>query len=208
MSCPREQVVYHEKQVRQLCAVHALNNLFQDKNAFSKYDLDNICNNLSPEYWINPHRSVLGLGNYDINVIMSALQSRGYEMIWFDKRKDPSCLNLQNITGFILNVPSDYKLGFVTIPLKRRHWIAVKLLHGVYYNLDSKLDFPIPIGTNEELLSFIRNELDSQDKELFIVVSSNVEKAQSWLKENSNYTNKLVDSTSRDAEEITLNDID
>jgi len=42
---------------------------------------------LSPDAWINPHRSLLGIGNYDINVIMVALQSRGYETVWFDKRK-------------------------------------------------------------------------------------------------------------------------
>lgn len=79
--------VYHEKQVRELCALHALNNLFQEKGAFSKNELDSICYNLSPENWINPHKSVLGLGNYDVNVIMRALQIRNYEMIWFDKRK-------------------------------------------------------------------------------------------------------------------------
>ena len=35
--------IYHEKQARELCALHALNNLFQDDRAFSKNDLDNIC---------------------------------------------------------------------------------------------------------------------------------------------------------------------
>ncbi len=34
--------VYHEKQVKELCAVHALNNLFQE-NFFSKTILDDIC---------------------------------------------------------------------------------------------------------------------------------------------------------------------
>lgn len=108
--------IYHERQMRELCALHALNNLFQGwlysvfaqqyvrANAFSlslslsrwrraasgsfvKSELDEICEQLSPCEWINPHRSVLGLGNYDINVIMTALQTKGYEAIWFDKRK-------------------------------------------------------------------------------------------------------------------------
>lgn len=35
--------VYHEKQVKELCALHALNNLFQERNAFCKKDLDDIC---------------------------------------------------------------------------------------------------------------------------------------------------------------------
>lgn len=78
--------IYHEKQIKELCALHALNNLFQEKY-FTKVELDSVCHNLSPDVWINPHKSFLGLGNYDINVIMKVLQSRGYEAVWFDKRK-------------------------------------------------------------------------------------------------------------------------
>lgn len=36
-------VVYHEKQCRQMCAKHALNNLLQSGEAFTKSDLDLIC---------------------------------------------------------------------------------------------------------------------------------------------------------------------
>lgn len=160
-------------QVKELCALHALNNLFQERD-FSKQELDQICYSLSPDVWINPHKSLLGLGNYDINVIMAALQRRGREAVWFDKRRfvfnninvtltlnytklfiytfmkfflrDPKCLCLDNIEGFILNVPTEYKLGFVLLPLKRRHWIALKKIHGAFYNLDSKLDSPQLIG--------------------------------------------------------------
>lgn len=142
----QDTVIYHEKQVRELCALHALNNLFQQKDSFTKSELDVICHSLSPDNWINPHKSVLGLGNYDINVIMKALQSRQCEAIWFDKRKDPLCLNLENIFGFIFNVPSEYKISFVTLPLRRRHWITVRQINGLYYNLDSKLDAPQLIG--------------------------------------------------------------
>ena len=60
----QEVDIYHEKQSRQLCALHVLNNLFQDQNAFKKSDLDAICKRLTPNAWINPHKSVLGLGNY------------------------------------------------------------------------------------------------------------------------------------------------
>lgn len=60
--------------------------------------------------------------------------------------RDPKCLCLDNIEGFILNVPTEYKLGFVLLPLKRRHWIALKKIHGAFYNLDSKLDSPQLIG--------------------------------------------------------------
>lgn len=57
------------------------------RQAFTKEQLDEICTNLNPNVWLNPHRSMLGLGNYDINVIMQALQLRNCEAAWFDKRK-------------------------------------------------------------------------------------------------------------------------
>ena len=82
-------VLYHERQVRQLCALHVLNGLFQGPR-FTKADLDRICQRLSPNtgwWWPNPHKSALGLGNYDVNVVMAALQDEGYEAKWFDKRR-------------------------------------------------------------------------------------------------------------------------
>ena len=82
----RLQSDYHERQSCQLCALHVLNNLF-GRREFSKPDLDSICHELSPGSWINPHKSVFGLGNYDVNVLMAALQARGMEARWFDKRR-------------------------------------------------------------------------------------------------------------------------
>lgn len=172
--------IYHERQVKELCALHALNNLFQERG-FSKQELDQICYSLSPDVWINPHKSLLGLGNYDINVIMAALQRKGREAVWFDKRRDPKCLCLDNIEGFILNVPTEYKLGFVLLPLKRRHWIALKKIHGAFYNLDSKLDSPQLIGKENDLLVYLKDQIDSKEKELFLVVSREIDSNQGWL---------------------------
>ncbi|KAF5290009.1 hypothetical protein FQR65_LT11675 [Abscondita terminalis] len=196
--------IYHEKQVRELCALHALNNLFQTKGYFSKLELDTICHSLSPDVWINPHKSIFGLGNYDINVIMKALQDRGFEAIWFDKRKDPSCLNLDNICGFILNVPSDYKIGFVMLPLRRRHWVTLRQINGFFYNLDSKLDGPEIIGNSEDLLDYLKEQLDCKDKELFLVVESEVDKTQNWLLNKASYSNNVKDA---DVEVVQLKDI-
>nr|CAD7265215.1 unnamed protein product [Timema shepardi]CAD7578540.1 unnamed protein product [Timema californicum] len=173
-------VIYHEKQVKEMCALHTLNNLFQEREAFNKYELDDICHSLSPNVWINPHKSLLGLGNYDVNVIMAALHRRGYEAIWFDKRKDPKCLNLANIFGFILNVPSDYKLGFVMLPLRRRHWVAIRDICGTYYNLDSKFQSPQLIGRMDDVVAYLYGQLQSKEKELFVVVHSDVERSQGW----------------------------
>lgn len=62
--------------------------------------------------------------------------------------RDPCILNLENISGYILNVPSDYKISFITLPVRRKHWITIREIDpGLYYNLDSKLDSPLLIGT-------------------------------------------------------------
>ncbi|XP_015524155.1 josephin-2 [Neodiprion lecontei] len=172
--------IYHERQVKELCALHALNNLFQE-HGFTKQELDQICYSLSPDVWINPHKSLLGLGNYDINVIMAALQRKGHEAVWFDKRRDPKCLCLDNIEGFILNVPTEYKLGFVLLPLKRRHWVALRKISGTFYNLDSKLETPQLIGKDNELIAYLKEQIDSKEKELFLVVSREVDSKQGWL---------------------------
>ncbi|MGH0161295.1 UNVERIFIED_CONTAM: hypothetical protein FKN15_040394 [Acipenser sinensis] len=108
---------------------------------------------LSPESRMNPHRSFLGTGNYDVNVIMAALQSRGLAAVWWDKRRSLDSLCLDRVFGFILNIPSLVLLGFLSLPIKRRHWIAVRQVNGSYYNLDSKLKEPARIGSDTELRS-------------------------------------------------------
>lgn len=84
--------------------------------------------------------------------------------------------------GFILNVPSDYRFGFVVLPFRKRHWIAIRLIGDTFWNLDSKLSAPERIGDEAELRSYLNNHLQSNDKELFIVVSSEKEKSREWLK--------------------------
>ncbi|KAI5712394.1 hypothetical protein M8J75_007944 [Diaphorina citri] len=179
-----QEIIYHEKQMKELCALHALNNLFQNPKTFSKADLDEICINLSPQTWLNPHRSILGLGNYDINVIMTALQKKGFESNWFDRRKDPKCIDQQKVEGYILNIPSQFKIGkYVPTPIKRRHWLTVRNINGIYYNLDSKLDSPEHIGREEDLVEYLRDVLSDIDKELFVV--TRIENSKSYFKENS-----------------------
>lgn len=64
----------------------------------------------------------------------------------FTNFRDPCCIDTSKIVGFILNVPSNYKIGFVRLPIQRRHWISVRKINGQYWNLDSKLDAPQAIG--------------------------------------------------------------
>ncbi|XP_059474824.1 josephin-like protein [Neocloeon triangulifer] len=174
--------IYHERQCKELCALHALNNIFQKKNAFKQCDLDAICNSLAPKAWVNPHKSFLGLGNYDINVLSTALQRVGHEAVWFDKRKSPSCLNMNQVFGLILNIANETKFGPISLPLNRRHWFAIKEINGDFYNLDSKLEEPLLIGKEAELIIYLKDQLSVADKLLFVIVRKEVAENQSWLK--------------------------
>lgn len=139
--------------------------------------MDTICSNLSPDEYINPHKSVLGLGNYDVNAIMVALETKSKALVWFDKRKEinSESLEVSRAFGFILNIPTDYSFGFVTLPIKSRHWICIKkMADDKFYNLDSKYDKPKNIGTEDDFVKYLQDEMKSNDKELFIVFQKDI----------------------------------
>ncbi|XP_076010898.1 josephin-2 [Genypterus blacodes] len=175
-----EGEVFHEKQRLELCAIHALNNVLQER-VFTKETADDICKRLAPQCVVNPHRSVLGTGNYDVNVIMAALQSRELAAVWWDKRRSLQNLCPSSVQGFILNVPSRVSLGFVSLPLRRRHWLAVRQVNGQYFNLDSKLKSPVCIGGEAELCTFLSEQLSQEVAEMLLVVQREVEEDGSWL---------------------------
>lgn len=90
-------------------------------------------------------------------------------------------LRLDNINGFILNIPSDYKIGgFIPLNFNRKHWITVRKVGDTYYNLDSKLKTPAPLGMVDAVLPYLRTQLSDQDRELLIVVSQEVQQSAAW----------------------------
>ena len=95
--------------------------------------------------------------------------------------RDVDELNLDNIVGFILNMPSDYKLGgFIPFNFNRKHWIAIRQIDNVYYNLDSKLKCPELIGDGAAVKQYFRSQLLEKDRELLFAVTEEVQKAVSW----------------------------
>ena len=74
----------------------------------------------------------------------SRFQHKLFMIIFCSRNLERLCL--QNIVGFILNLPSSIGWRMLTIPIKRRHWIAVRAIDRTYYNLDSKLKYPEEIG--------------------------------------------------------------
>nr|CAG4648988.1 EOG090X0HOM [Polyphemus pediculus] len=157
-----------------MCALHTLNNLFQNPHTFTKTLLDQLCLNLSPNNWINPHKSFLGLGNYDVNVVMAALQLHQCEMTWWDRRRTLTKQDVNSCLGMILNLPSASRLGGLQLPFKSQHWLAIRRFGSVYYNLDSKLPQPEAIGTDVQLVDYLTKQLKQDNHcQLFMVHSLN-----------------------------------
>lgn len=143
----RKRGLYHEKQEWEMCLKHALNALFQCKK-FTNTNMDNICKILAPDKMINPHKSIFQTGNYDANVLMMALHQENVDVQWFDSRKAASELSLNDdflcpedkyveFLGFIVNNPQKRMIVF-----NRRHWLTIKRIKGIWYDLDSKNSAP------------------------------------------------------------------
>eukprot|EP01083_Nonionella_stella_P222086 792824_1 len=139
--------LYFEKQEWEMCLLHSLNALFQEKK-FTETDMDDICKLLAPNKLINPHKSIFQTGNYDANVLMMALDKQGVDVQWFDSRKAEG-LRLEDtflcpkdkykeFKGFILNNPHKRMIVF-----NRRHWLTIKRIGNIWYNLDSRNNKPV-----------------------------------------------------------------
>lgn len=90
---------------------------------------------------------------------------------------------LENIFGFILNIPMDYKWGILHLPLRRKHWIVIRRIGRNYYNLDSKLDSPEVIGNSGTLIKYLHEQMECKDKELLLVVSQRVSTNGIWWRD-------------------------
>ncbi|KAK7886305.1 hypothetical protein WMY93_025926 [Mugilogobius chulae] len=134
ISSMNEGGVFHEKQRLELCAIHALNNVLQER-VFTKETADDICKRLAPQCM-----------HYKAE---SWQQSGG--------------------------------TNAVSLPLRRRHWLAVRQVTGHYYNLDSKLKNPVCIGGEAELRTFLSEQLSQEVAEMLLVVQRDVEEDGSWL---------------------------
>lgn len=123
------------------------------------------------------------------------LYSREVEQIDFTK-----------IEGVILNVPS----GFLKLPidLNFKHWIVIRAIGGVFYNLDSKLSKPEEIGKAEDLVYYLMERILQKKTQMLLVVEPEVDQSRSWYRtsktdqknEEEFRTSKSVDGTGINAE--------
>ena len=82
-----------------------------------------------------------------------------------------SSIDLARVSGMILNTMSSMQVGFVKLPIRRRHWVAVqvsldflklesvfwnKAISGEYWNLDSKIKQPEKIGDHSMFKDYLK----------------------------------------------------
>ncbi|KAL0721951.1 hypothetical protein Bca4012_036550 [Brassica carinata] len=172
-----ESQIYHERQRLQFCLLHSLNNLFQDKDAFTRESLNSIAEKLvaddpNRETWttplsflLKPHHNML-TGNYDVNVMIAALEGKGKSVVWHDKRHGASSIDpdADALMGIVLNVPVKRYGGL----WRSRHWVVMRKINGVWYNLDSDLLVPKPFKDEGEVKGFLDQNLSSGSEVLLV----------------------------------------
>lgn len=185
--------LYHQRQSLMLCAVHAINNVLQ-RDAVTKADLNRICEKLAPDCspLMNPHRNAFGLGNYDANALIVALQETGHDIVWFDKRASLADhrLDWSKIVGCILNARRK-----CPVSVGGRHWVAFRGISTSdpevvnYYDLDSKLRRPVLVAkSHEEFSNYIERRLkELPDSQLLFVVLKEVLSDRTWRLSDSNH---------------------
>eukprot|EP00252_Welwitschia_mirabilis_P020103 TRINITY_DN4847_c0_g1_i1.p1 TRINITY_DN4847_c0_g1~~TRINITY_DN4847_c0_g1_i1.p1 ORF type:complete len:222 (-),score=26.01 TRINITY_DN4847_c0_g1_i1:79-681(-) len=176
--------IYHERQRLQFCLLHALNNLCQSREAFTRADLDSIANELTridpdearwnPVSFVwKPHHNTL-TGNYDINVLFAALERKGKRVVWHDKRNGAALMDLKSssemlLTGIIVNKSVPRWRGL----WNNRHWIALKQIDDIWYNLDSDLPRPLRFQNGEEDLRRFLDQSLAEGGEILLVYEEN-----------------------------------
>jgi len=156
---------YFERQEWARCAMHALNNLLQYR-AFDRSSLNRVCEELSPGRIINPHKSIFGIGNWDVNVLMRALSEKGLTVEWFDRRKPVCDVPFSSIFGLILNTPVNSWTS-----LTGRHWTSIRRFEDGWFLFDSHQEKPIQIQQIESYLAEILPPTNNRGQLLLVRVS-------------------------------------
>ncbi|KAF3439550.1 hypothetical protein FNV43_RR17828 [Rhamnella rubrinervis] len=188
--------IYHERQRLQFCLLHSLNNLFQisefsfsmvitelcceqQKDAFTRASLNEIAEKLvvdetSKETWrplsvvFKPHHNPI-TGNYDINVLIAALGGKRKSVLWHDRRNGASSIDLDGpedaLMGIVLNVSVRRYAGI----WRSRHWVALRRIEGVWYNLDSDLVVPQAFKDTEEVRKYLDYTIEHGGEVLLVM---------------------------------------
>ena len=153
-------MIYHERQISQLCGVHAINTLLQGP-FFSASDLGAIARELDEE-----ERSLLGGtagtssenvaedGNFSIQVLSRALSVFDLTTVSLSHPNEGACReNPSSERGFIANLDL--------------HWFSLRRVNATWWNLNSMASSPRKIG--EFYLSAFLDQLKAEGYSIFVV---------------------------------------
>eukprot|EP00930_Biecheleria_cincta_P095519 TRINITY_DN87478_c0_g1_i1.p1 TRINITY_DN87478_c0_g1~~TRINITY_DN87478_c0_g1_i1.p1 ORF type:complete len:325 (+),score=65.08 TRINITY_DN87478_c0_g1_i1:72-1046(+) len=127
--------IYHEKQIPNLCGLHAVNNLLQSR-VFQRSEFDRVAQQLDQQERSMGMTFAPGEGNYradgfyNVTVLQMTLQSRGFQMdpvVSGDWKKD--AIKHGHETGFIFN--------------KDQHWFCYRRIHDEWFLINSTQHRPV-----------------------------------------------------------------
>lgn len=127
--------IYHEKQIPNLCGLHAVNNLLQGR-VFERSEFDRVAQQLDQQERAMGMTFQPGEGNYradgfyNVTVLQRTLQMRGFRMdpvISGDWKKDAE--KHANEVGFIFN--------------KDEHWFCYRRIHDEWFLINSTQHRPV-----------------------------------------------------------------
>lgn len=127
--------IYHEKQIPNLCGLHAVNNLLQ-RNVFSRQELDRVGQQLDQQERSMGMSFAPGEGNYrgdgfyNVTVLQRGLQSRGFQMdrvVCGDWKTD--AIKHMHEVGFIFN--------------KDEHWFCYRRFQEEWFLINSTQHRPV-----------------------------------------------------------------
>jgi josephin len=145
------------------CGLHSLNNLFQSPKLFTSHYLETIVRKYDKRKFFNDYRT-LWLGNYDLRILIEAINQFGYNVRQIDIYHGASLDQL----------PWDLLFGLL-INLNGTHWFTIKNLNGIYYNLDSTLRKPKQIGDKNDLISYLDRLIRRTQTVYLFIVTENFE---------------------------------
>lgn len=154
--------IYFEKQKSYHCAIHTVNSILQSP-IYTPETFDFLAKELyqndptSP--FINPYKSPLGTGNYDINVMEKALNFEGYSIKWHDFRRKVGETDLTDpdLVALVINDRGENDfIGRIMRAFFANHWFAIrKMENKAFFNLDSRLKCPEEYS-KEKILKLIQ----------------------------------------------------
>ncbi|CAM9924653.1 unnamed protein product [Ectocarpus sp. 6 AP-2014] len=191
--------MFHEKQYLMHCAVHTLNNLFQESWATASL-MEDIAKELFDReasmrkesgmgrMWFNPYKSVVPqVGYYDINCLLEALKLKKCHISLHAvfNLKEPNAVakslehldpSLGGVRGIVVNRVSKSLLGglytthhFYAIIPYKGEWVCIGGNGMAWYVVDSKADAPEIIGSAAELALHLGMEAREHQGHVFVV---------------------------------------